>query len=136
MWCNDIQVNVNGTDHAGISALHTCACYGGGKAAAMLIDAGALPDAVDNVGSPPIFYACQMGNIEVIDVLASTRCNMDCRDGEGRSLLHWVASAGHFEACVKLIELKACPINADDSAGRTALHTGSYLLCSVCASIF
>ena len=87
--------------------------------------AGAQIDAIDEVGFPPIFYACQMGNIEVIDVLASSRCKMDCLDGEGRTLLHWVASAGHLEACAKLIELKACQINAEDKGGRTALHTGS-----------
>nr|XP_019832419.1 PREDICTED: acyl-CoA-binding domain-containing protein 6 isoform X1 [Bos indicus] len=69
-----------------------------------------------------IFDYCRENNIDHITKVIKTK-NMDVnmKDEEGRTLLHWACDRGHKELVTVLLQYRA-DINCQDNEGQTALH--------------
>ncbi|XP_041612147.1 acyl-CoA-binding domain-containing protein 6 isoform X3 [Vulpes lagopus] len=72
-----------------------------------------------------IFDYCRENNIDhVTKVIRSKNVDVNMKDEEGRTLLHWACDRGHKELVTVLLRYKA-DINCQDDEGQTALHYGS-----------
>ena len=80
------------------------------------------PYSNDDDASVPILVACIHDNISAIEVLLQLKCNLSCKDTQGRFPLH-IACSKSLESVKKLVSciddnnLDACDINGD-----TPLH--------------
>uniref|UniRef100_A0A1A8G6G3 Acyl-CoA-binding domain-containing protein 6 n=1 Tax=Nothobranchius korthausae TaxID=1143690 RepID=A0A1A8G6G3_9TELE len=72
-----------------------------------------------------IFDYCRENNIDHIQkAISSQKLDVNTRDEEGRTLLHWACDRGHKELVSLLLQHKA-DINSQDNEGQTALHYAS-----------
>ncbi|KAJ1171946.1 hypothetical protein NDU88_003803 [Pleurodeles waltl] len=72
-----------------------------------------------------IFDYCRENNIEhVTHAIRSKDIDVNLKDEEGRTLLHWACDRGHHELVSVLLQHKA-DINRQDNEGQTALHYAS-----------
>nr|XP_055175219.1 acyl-CoA-binding domain-containing protein 6 isoform X4 [Nyctereutes procyonoides] len=72
-----------------------------------------------------VFDYCRENNIDhVTKVIRSKNVDVNMKDEEGRTLLHWACDRGHKELVTVLLRYKA-DINCQDDEGQTALHYGS-----------
>lgn len=67
-----------------------------------------------------IWYAAQYGDVERIEKLIKTGCNVDKVDSTGYTALHYAARNGKMEVCKFLVELGA-DLNAVTKGGVSAL---------------
>lgn len=72
-----------------IAAIHIAALSGHTSAVKLLLDNGALVDAVDAQGRTSLSYACEMGQTETLLALLSGGCCINLADHEKRTALHW-----------------------------------------------
>jgi len=99
-------------DSSGYGPLSHAVWAGNRQIAAILTKKGAKVDS---------FCAAGLGRIdEVARVLQSDRRVLSARDGRGRTLLHWAASAGRMTMARYLLE-SGVPVNARSPTGCTAL---------------
>lgn len=72
-----------------------------------------------------IFDYCRENNIDFIrNAIRSKNVDVNLRDEEGRTLLHWACDRGYRELVSVLLEHNA-DINSQDNEGQTALHYAS-----------
>lgn len=81
---------------------------------------GTLPD---SNGWTVLHYTCMYGHTEATQVLLKTvfQDNVEKRDLNGRTALHWAAYRG-FQTCLLLVCHQKCDLNIIDDQGNTALH--------------
>ncbi|XP_070330082.1 acyl-CoA-binding domain-containing protein 6 isoform X2 [Odocoileus virginianus] len=69
-----------------------------------------------------IFDYCRENNIDhVTKVIKTKNMDVNMKDAEGRTLLHWACDRGHKELVTVLLQYRA-DINCQDNEGQTALH--------------
>lgn len=69
-----------------------------------------------------IFDYCRENNIDrVTKAIKSKNVDVNVKDEEGRTLLHWSCDRGHKELAAVLLKYRA-DINCQDNEGQTALH--------------
>lgn len=69
-----------------------------------------------------IFDYCRENNIgHITKVIKTKNMDVNMKDEEGRTLLHWACDRGHKELVTVLLQYKA-DINCQDNEGQTALH--------------
>uniref|UniRef100_A0A667IFS5 Acyl-CoA-binding domain-containing protein 6 n=1 Tax=Lynx canadensis TaxID=61383 RepID=A0A667IFS5_LYNCA len=69
-----------------------------------------------------IFDYCRENNIDhITKVIKSKNMDVNMKDEEGRTLLHWACDRGHKELVTVLLQYRA-DINCQDNEGQTALH--------------
>ncbi|XP_029474410.1 acyl-CoA-binding domain-containing protein 6 [Rhinatrema bivittatum] len=72
-----------------------------------------------------IFDYCRENNIDyVTQAILSKAVDVNTKDEEGRTLLHWACDRGHKDLVLVLLQHKA-DVNSQDSEGQTALHYAS-----------
>uniref|UniRef100_A0A8D0HSE5 Acyl-CoA-binding domain-containing protein 6 n=1 Tax=Sphenodon punctatus TaxID=8508 RepID=A0A8D0HSE5_SPHPU len=72
-----------------------------------------------------IFDYCRENNIDhVTKAIRAKKMDVNMRDEEGRTLLHWACDRGHKELASILLQNTA-NINSQDDEGQTALHYAS-----------
>jgi cytohesin len=113
-------------DPLGETPLHIAAEAGDRREVARLIAAGAAVDAGNYRRYTPLHVAAGMAASEVVAVLLTAGANAGARTVFGDTPLHRVAHGlvGAADARVEIIDRlldAGCPINAVDTAGRTAL---------------
>lgn len=96
----DIQ-SVDGTP------LFCAAVNGDAEAAALLLAAGADPDARGSDGTTPLHGAAESGNVEIIRSLLARGADVNALEGRRGTPLSIAASHGHAEACRVLLEAGA-----------------------------
>ena len=116
----DAGADVNAASHYG-TALSFAEMGGNAKVVALLLDRGAklTDDRSDSI--TPLMTAADSGHVEVVRLLlARTRPDVNAKDYDGSTALHFAARRGKTEAARLLIEAGA-DVNATDNHGRTAL---------------
>ena len=145
----DAGVDINARDENGATPLHWAARYGQKQIVELLINRGAKVNAKDNSGSTPLDRATQGSHTAIADLLrtqgantsqdlkgiinaatngdlASVQAyldagvNINARDSNGWTPLHWAASED-YDQIVKLLIDNGAKINVKDDLGDTPL---------------
>jgi ankyrin repeat protein len=69
----------------------------------------------------PLHLACDIGNIEIVQLLLEKGANVDVLDDNFMTPLHYAANRNHFKIIKKLIKYKA-KINLLDEYNRLPIH--------------
>ncbi|PVD21592.1 hypothetical protein C0Q70_17390 [Pomacea canaliculata] len=111
----------------GVTPLHKAAVQGDVNIVELLTARGARLDAVDDDGRTPLLAVVQdRGNAQenwkrTAEVLVRTGADINAKDANGSSLVHYLLKDGDKDALDCLLELGA-DINAKDAEGYTPLH--------------
>ena len=62
----------------------------------LLLESNAKINACDLLKHTPLFRACEMGHMEVVQVLIDSGAHVDVQDQDGRSPLHWLVDISFF----------------------------------------
>lgn len=83
--------------------LFCAAVKGDAETAALLLAAGAEPDARNGDGDTPLHGATESGSVEIIRSLLERGADVNAPSGRGTSVLSMAAMQGHAEACRMLL---------------------------------
>ncbi|KAL4617062.1 inversin [Arapaima gigas] len=119
------DIDINMSDKYGGTALHAAALSGYVSTVQLLLEHGAMVDALDMMKHTPLFRACEMGHRDVILTLIKGGARVNLVDRDGHTALHWAALGGNAEVCQVLMENGITP-NVQDQAGRTPLQCAAY----------
>lgn len=70
-------------------ALHLACISGESNVVLELLKSGWSANAVDANAKTPLFYAAELGHVAVVQNLVEAGCNLQCRDSDLRTALHW-----------------------------------------------
>jgi len=115
-------IDVEALNSKGETALHIAAAAGAGQAVAMLLAAGASPNARARCGDTPLHRA---GSLPcVVSLLAAPGVDVNAATPMGYTPLHFAVFRGTFDlACLKaLLSAPGLDPNPRDSSGETPLH--------------
>ena len=65
--------------------------------------------------------ACQNGHEAIVSLLLEKGADVNAKNNDGWTPLHWASENGH-EAIVSLLLEKGADVNAKDNDGETPLH--------------
>ena len=100
----DGGADVNVAHGDGMTGLHWAAKHGDVEMAAMLIDAGADPEAVTRLGEhTPLHVASTAGHASVVTVLVEAGADVNTSTTTGTTPLHFAAASGSGEAVAMLL---------------------------------
>lgn len=88
----------------GYTALHLAAIRGHVEIAQLLIDNGALLDAVDRLGDTPLHRSVFHCHTGIMELLVRRGAKLDIQDDCGNTPLHHAVYAGNFKATQLLVE--------------------------------
>ena len=88
---------------------------------ALLLAAGADPNAVDFEGATPLMYAAEVGRPEVLRALLAAGADPNAQDAEGHTALMYAADHCQTESARLLVQVGA-DLTLKDSNGYTALE--------------
>ncbi|KAL6061654.1 Antirepressor regulating drug resistance protein [Balamuthia mandrillaris] len=113
---------VNQRDRRGFTALHHAAVYGHYAVVTLLLEHGALPDIRDAEGHTPLQCAALHGHTPVIRLLLTKhRADVNARDNQGFSALHYAARDG-LDATARLLQEHGARLAVATHKGMTPLH--------------
>lgn len=75
-------------------------------------------DAVDEIGSCALYYACKSNNIQVVKLLLEANAKVDNLNANRRTPLHTAARKGHTDIA-KLLVQHGASLEAEDAEGKT-----------------
>jgi len=107
-----------GTD---VSTLPLAACVGNLARVRSLVEQGADPNAKDEFGWTPLYWAASTGHEEVAAYLIGKGASVDVKTIDERTPLHQAAQAG-VAHLVEVLISKGVDVKARDAAGNTPLH--------------
>ncbi len=114
--------NIEDKDEDGQTVLHIAAIYNNEKIE-YLIGKGADLNTTDNSGYTPLILAAKTysyGMTEVVKTLLNHNADIEAKDLNGMTALHWAAKEGLPDVVVLLVEKKA-NTEAIDNNGKTPL---------------
>lgn len=76
----------------------------------------------DPDGWTPLLFAAKNGDKSMIQLLITYKSNINIRDGEGETPLHWAIMSLTPKDSVKLLLANGADVNARDAEGKTPLH--------------
>ena len=86
----------------------------------LLLDAGANPNAVKNLGQPVLLKSIQQADVEIIKALLNAGADINARDPDGKTALIIAIEWKHLDIIEALLNAGA-DIHAEDANRRTAL---------------
>ena len=122
----DCRADIYATDKInGMIPLHEAAYSGHVESTKILIAAGTHVDARSLSECTPLILAAKAGaragdTLAAVQTLLAARADINARDHNGGSSLHWTACKGYFEKTRALVEA-GVDLNAQDFKGETAL---------------
>ena len=114
----DVKLTCSNGKADGLTALHYAPNE---QIALILLEAGALPNAVTSTQTAPIHLAAYNSRIGVVKVLLEKGADPSLPDGAGRTALHETAFRNDPQTATLLLDKKA-NINAAARDGNTPLH--------------
>ena len=114
-----VDVNVRQPD--GATALHWAAYLDDLDTAALLLDAGALPDAANELGATPLYLACENGNAALVRLLLAAGAPSDAVLPSGETVLMTAARTGSVGAVTALLAHGADANARETTEEQTAL---------------
>ena len=118
----DAGARVNEADFTGQTALHWAGVRGSLSAAEQLLKAGARLEAGDDKGYTVCHVCAQYGQTETLfRLLTQWKGEIEARDGDQRTALHWAAYKG-FGMTVRLLLFMGANAGFEDTEGCTPLH--------------
>ncbi|MCQ2817184.1 MAG: protein kinase, partial [archaeon] len=75
----------------------------------------------DERGFTALHYACDEGNLKIVDILIKARCELNVKTFEKKTPLHLTAIHGYFDISKLLIE-NGASLNASDNEKNTPIH--------------
>ena len=123
----DYGANLNARDNRGNAALHFAASEGHVDAARLLLERGADVNSQNYKGLTPLQRASQgmqEAHRDVVQLLLDCGANVNIHGKGGDTVLHFVASKGHFEVARILLE-RGVDINSQNKEGLTPLQQAS-----------
>ena len=75
----------------------------------------------DENGNTALHYACDEGNLKIVEILLDANCETNNKNIEKQTPLHLSAKRGYFDISKRLIESGA-NLNAEDSEKNSPLH--------------
>lgn len=144
----DEGIDINQGDHDNLTPIHWACRNGFDTVMHAMFMHGANPNAEAKDSIRPLHIAAAFGHEDSIHELYSWQSSdsrpgdwryvdLNCRDINDHTPLHYAAAEGHIRAASKLIEFN-CDVNAENRAGNRPLHfasvVGSPELCQVLLS--
>jgi ankyrin repeat protein len=118
----DGGADVNAAQGDGMTGLHWAAKHGNVEMAAMLIGAGANPEAVTRLGEhTPLHVASTAGHASVVNVLVEAGADANASTTTGATPLHFASASGSGEAVEVLLARGAEPDAREPQWGQTPL---------------
>ena len=118
----DGGADVNAALGDGMTGLHWAAKHGDVEMAAMLLDAGANPEAVTRIGAhTPLHVASAAGHASVVSALVEAGADVSAATTTGATPLHFAAASGSAEAVARLIARGADPDAREPQWAQTPL---------------
>ncbi len=114
-------VDVNARQPDGATALHWAAYLDDVETAELLIGAGALADAVNELGVAPLYLASENGNAALVRALLAAGATPHAALPSGETALMTAARAGSAGAVRALLDQGADPRAREATEGQTAL---------------
>ena len=115
--------NIEDKDEEGQTVLHMAVSYKYEKID-YLISKGANVNATDNLGNTPLILAAHNYDDEITEIVRSLlnhNPDLEAKDLDGMTALHWAAKRGYADA-VKLLVAKNANSVAVDNSGKTPLE--------------
>ena len=75
----------------------------------------------DENGNSALHYACDEGNLKIVEILLKTNCETNLKNNEKKTALHLSSKRGYFDISKKLIENGAL-LNIFDSENNSPIH--------------
>jgi ankyrin repeat protein len=114
--------DVNAALGDGMTGLHWAAKHGDVEMTAILIDAGANPEAVTRIGEhTPLHVASTAGHGSVVSALVEAGADVSAATTAGATPLHFAAASGSAEAVAVLLDRGADPDAREPQWGQTPL---------------
>jgi ankyrin repeat protein len=85
------------------------------------------PNVQNKVGVRPLMFAAQEGHMTVIKALLEHKADVDAKDSDGNSALHFAAIFDKRDAALALLQGGGADINLADNKKQTALHHAALL---------
>ena len=115
------RVDVHARQADGATALHWAAYLDDLDTADLLLDAGARPDAANDLGVTPLYLACENGNAALVQRLLAAGANPNAALRGGETALMTAARTGSVGAVTALLAHGADANAREARAGQTAL---------------
>lgn len=103
------------------TALHAAAATGHLLIIHLLVQAGAVPDPVNDRLYTPLMLAVENHHEDIIEYLITAGSHLQPRGDDGMTCLHLAAKAGNVEMCKILLNARLLNINMQDDGGWTPL---------------
>ena len=78
-------------------------------------------DYQDENGNTALHYACEEGNLKIVEILLGFKCNPNIKNSANNTPLHLSAKNGYFDISKKLLEFGA-ELNSENSEKNSPLH--------------
>ena len=119
--CLKAGADPNDGAHLGWTRLHAAASVSASPAViTILVSAGADPNARDEGGRTPLFYAVSR-NLAVFNALVDAGAGLNVEGGDGSTLLHFAALNEDPAIVARLLDIGGDP-NSRGRGGQTPLH--------------
>jgi ankyrin repeat protein len=117
----DAQVDINAPQPDGATALHWAVYLNDVKTTTQLLQAGAIPDVVNELGVTPLYLACENGNGVIVQMLLAAGATPHAVLPSGETLLMTAARSGNVQAAQALVTHGANLQARENTEEQTAL---------------
>ena len=91
----------------------------------LLLEKRVRPDLRDRFGRTPISVAASSGSDKTVQVLIEKGCNINAKDENGRTPLHWIAMCKDKSIVASLLIEHGCDLDPKDVNDQTPLHVAA-----------